>query len=194
MREQDDRAATEHATPRRTAPSRTTGGPRSGVTGSAAHLLHLQRTLGNAVVARMVEEARSEEPGAPVQRSTVEQVLSSRGSPMDAPVREEMETRLEADFSDVELHTGATAQRAVAEVGARALTSGNHVVLGEDAGDPHILAHELGHVIQQRNGPVDGTDNGDGLKISDPSDRFERAAEENARRVMSVPLEDMDYG
>jgi hypothetical protein len=43
-------------------------------------------------------------------------------------------------------------------------------------------------VIQQRQGPVSGADNGDGLSVSDPGDRFERAAEANAVRVMSGPV------
>ncbi|MFD7660963.1 DUF4157 domain-containing protein, partial [Actinosynnema sp. NPDC059797] len=68
-----------------------------------------------------------------------------------------------------------------------AYTSGNHVVLGQGGADPHTLAHELTHVIQQRSGPVAGTDRGDGLAISDPDDRFERAAEANATRAMSGP-------
>jgi hypothetical protein len=50
-----------------------------------------------------------------------------------------------------------------------------------------MLAHELTHVVQQRSGPVDGTDSGGGIKVSDPSDRFEREASANADRVMSDP-------
>ncbi|NEE20089.1 DUF4157 domain-containing protein, partial [Streptomyces sp. SID7499] len=68
------------------------------------------------------------------------------------------------------------------EIGARAYTSGNHVVIGTGGTDKHTLAHELTHVIQQRQGPVAGTDNGTGLKVSEPSDRFEREAEANATR------------
>jgi hypothetical protein len=49
-----------------------------------------------------------------------------------------------------------------------------------------MLAHELTHVVQQRSGPVDGTDAGGGVKVSDPSDRFEREAVANADRVMSA--------
>ncbi|MFI0466247.1 DUF4157 domain-containing protein [Saccharopolyspora sp. 5N102] len=157
----------------------------SGVPGSAEHILHLQRTLGNAVVARAIADARSD--GVEVQRSAVHDVLRSSGEPLDEPVRTDMESRLGADFSDVRLHTGPAAQRSAAEIGARAYTSGNHVVIGEGGTDKHTLAHELTHVIQQRSGPVAGTDNGDGLKVSDPSDRFEREAEQNAKRVMAQP-------
>ncbi|GGL68539.1 hypothetical protein GCM10010129_09910 [Streptomyces fumigatiscleroticus] len=125
-----------------------------------------------------------------MQRSSVPSVLSSPGRPLDGEVRAEMEARLGADFSDVRLHTGPAAQRSAAEIGARAYTSGSHVVIGSQGADRHTLAHELTHVIQQRQGPVAGTDNGSGLSISDPSDRFERAAEENARRVLSGPVPD----
>jgi hypothetical protein len=50
-----------------------------------------------------------------------------------------------------------------------------------------MLAHELTDVVQQRNGPVDGTPAGGGIQVSDPSDRFEREAAANAERAMSVP-------
>jgi len=42
-------------------------------------------------------------------------------------------------------------------------------------------------VVQQRSGPVDGTSAPGGIKVSDPSDRFEREASANADRVMSSP-------
>ncbi|OQR65488.1 hypothetical protein B6E66_03950 [Streptomyces maremycinicus] len=122
-----------------------------------------------------------------MQRSSVPDVLRTAGQPLDGAVRTEMEARLGADFSDVRLHTGPTAQRSADEVGARAYTSGSHVVIGAGGADRHTLAHELTHVIQQRQGPVAGTDNGSGLSVSDPSDRFERAAEDNARRVLAGP-------
>ncbi|WP_407698441.1 eCIS core domain-containing protein [Streptomyces cyaneochromogenes] len=114
-------------------------------------------------------------------------MLRAPGQPLDPATRTDMEARLGADFSDVRLHTGPAAQRSAADVGARAYTSGNHIVIGSGGADRHTLAHELTHVIQQRQGPVAGTDNGSGLSVSDPSDHFERAAEENARRVMSGP-------
>lgn len=101
-----------------------------------------------------------------------------------------MEARLGADFSDVRIHDDSAARSSAAEIGARAYTSGSHVVIGDGGGDKHTLAHELTHVIQQRQGPVAATDNGSGLRVSDPSDRFEREAEANATRVMSEPVPD----
>lgn len=148
-----------------------------------AGVLALQRAAGNAAVARLLGQhglGRGAE-----QRSAVDEVLAAPGQPLAEPLRSEMEARLGADFSDVRVHTGTHAQRSAAEIGARAYTSGNHVVIGDGAGDRHTLAHELTHVIQQRRGPVAGTDTGNGLRVSDPDDRFEREAEANATRVMS---------
>ena len=161
---------------------------------AARDVLALQRSTGNAAVARMLEQARQQygagdgdqqTAATSVQRSAVQDVLRGPGQPMAAPLQKEMEARLGADFSHVRVHTDAAARASAAEVDARAYTSGEHVVLGPWGNDPHILAHELTHVIQQRLGPVGGTDSGEGLRISDPSDRFEREAEAHAGQVMS---------
>ncbi|WP_220140191.1 eCIS core domain-containing protein [Kitasatospora acidiphila] len=161
---------------------------------SPQHLLALQRAVGNRAVSAMLAQRRGGgSAGAdPVQRATAHTVLRSPGRALDTPVRAEMEARLGADFSQVRLHTDAAAQRSASELGARAYTSGEHIVIGSGGADKHTLAHELTHVIQQRQGPVAGTDSGDGLRVSDPSDRFERAAEANATRVMAGPLPDLE--
>ncbi|WP_055524158.1 DUF4157 domain-containing protein [Streptomyces graminilatus] len=155
-----------------------------------AAVLALQRSAGNAAVVAMLQrqadadrQTAATDPGAQCR-----QVLSTSGSPMPDALRTEMEARLGADFSDVRLHTDTVAQRSAQGVHARAYTSRNHVVIGAGGGDRHTLAHELTHVIQQRQGPVAGTDTGTGLRVSDPSDVFERAAEANARRVLAGPV------
>ncbi|MGW2471741.1 eCIS core domain-containing protein [Streptomyces sp. NPDC001665] len=153
-----------------------------------AELLEVQRTLGNAAALHLLRRAQEKPPEQTaqpaVQRSAVHDVLSGSGRPLAASLRAEMESRLGADFSDVRVHDDAAARASAAGVGARAYTSGHHVVIGEGGADKHTLAHELTHVIQQRQGPVSGSDNGSGLRVSDPSDRFERDAEANAHRVM----------
>ncbi|WP_052434604.1 eCIS core domain-containing protein [Streptacidiphilus melanogenes] len=198
----DDSARSLRARERQPQPSAAPAG--------AAELLALQRAAGNAAVTRMLtsvqrsaeDQAQGQEHGhqghdhahddahahedRPVQRATAHQVLRSPGQPLQDTLRQEMEDRLGADFSDVRIHTDALAQRSAAEVGAHAYTSGNHVVLTDGGSDKHTLAHELTHVIQQRRGPVAGTDTGDGLRVSDPGDRFEREAEANATRVMAT--------
>ncbi|WP_443041626.1 eCIS core domain-containing protein [Streptomyces sp. B21-083] len=176
---------------------------RAGGGAPSSARLALQSSAGNAAVVQMLRTAghswaqekhqhgagcghqQAEQPE--VQRSAVHDVLRSGGSPLDDATRTDMESRLGADFSDVRIHNDSAAKASAAEVGARAYTSGSHVVIGDGGGDQHTLAHELTHVIQQRQGPVAGTDNGSGLKVSDPSDRFEREAEANATRVTSGP-------
>ncbi|MEV3871851.1 DUF4157 domain-containing protein [Streptomyces sp. NPDC049906] len=171
---------------------------------SAQRLLALQATVGNAAVVQLLRRAgRAGQGGhedrhqhgagcghqqaeqAAVQRSAVHRVLRSGGRPLDAATRSDMESRLGADFANVRIHDDSAARASAAEIGARAYTSGNHIVIGNGGADRHTLAHELTHVIQQRQGPVAGTDNGAGLKVSDPSDRYEREAEANATRVLA---------
>jgi hypothetical protein len=104
-----------------------------------------------------------------------------------------MEARLGADFSDVRVHTDSAADGSAKSVQAHAYTVGSNIVFQRDRYEPGttdgqtLLAHELTHVVQQRSGPVDGTSTGNGVKVSDPSDRFERDAAANADRVMSQP-------
>ena len=147
--------------------------------GDQEEILALQRTLGNAATAELIEQGDGE---------SVHDVLRGPGRSLDPPLRQEMEARLGADFSGVRVHDDATAHASAAGINARAYTSGEHVVIGSGGADKHTLAHELTHVIQQRSGPVAGTDGGDGLRISDPSDRFERAAEATARTAMAGPV------
>jgi len=149
----------------------------------AEGLLGLQRAAGNAAVIGMVEE-----------RSPVLDVVSSGGGqPLDTETRADMEGRLGHDFGDVRVHTDSRASDSAKAVNAHAYTVGSNVVFQRDAYDPgsdagkHMLAHELTHVVQQRQGPVDGTSTGSGIAVSDPSDRFERDAVANADRAMSAP-------
>ncbi|MEV7598765.1 DUF4157 domain-containing protein [Kitasatospora sp. NPDC089797] len=183
-------------------------GTASAAPASARGILALQASVGNTAVVQMMRRAglldgrqrhehgagcghrQAAEGAAAVQRSAVHDVLATGGRPLDTATRTDMEARLGADFSDVRVHDDTAARASAAEVGARAYTSGSHIVIGAGGADKHTLAHELTHVIQQRQGPVAGTDNGDGLRVSDPSDRFEREAEANATRAMHRPVAD----
>lgn len=112
---------------------------------------------------------------------------------MDPEVRGEMEGRLGHDFSDVRVHDDGAAHDSAKAVNAHAYTVGSNVVFQRDKYDPSsadgkvMLAHELTHVVQQRSGPVDGSSAPGGIKVSDPSDRFEREASANAEKAMAAP-------
>ncbi len=139
-----------------------------------AALLHLQRAAGNAGVARLLAEEQVEPP----------RPIRGGGEPLEPATRAAMERSFGTDFGSVRVHRGAEAARSAAAFRARAYTVGEDVVLGDTAPEPRTIAHELTHVVQQRAGPVDGTPIGKGVRVSDPSDRFERAAEATADRVM----------
>jgi len=146
-------------------------------------LLRLQRQAGNAAVVQRLQGTEDQD--------SVERARGAGGQALDPATRVQMEQAFATDFGDVRLHTGTEADASARGFGAHAYTVGNDVVFsrggyepGTDAGR-RTLAHELTHVVQQRSGPVDGTDTGAGVKMSDPSDRFEQAAETAAANVIS---------
>lgn len=151
-------------------------------------LLRLQQTVGNSGATAAVQRA-----AAPAAHPVHEVVGSGGGRALDPEVRADMESRLGHDFGDVRVHTDAAAHESAAAVDAHAYTVGSDVVFQRGAYDPEsaagrtTLAHELTHVVQQRSGPVDGTDTGDGVRVSDPGDRFEREAVATAAEAMAAP-------
>lgn len=148
-------------------------------------VIGLQRAAGNAATAQLMED----------EGPSVHDVVSGSGQEIDAPVRKDMESRMGEDFSEVRVHTGDKADASAKSVSAHAYTVGSNIVFQRGAYDPGssagqtMLAHELTHVVQQRNGPVDGTPVGGGVSVSDPSDRFEREASSNAEAVMAQPVQ-----
>jgi hypothetical protein len=149
----------------------------------AASVLHLQRTAGNASVVQMLADDE--------QRSPVHEVVGSGGgSPLEPGTRASMEQAFGRSFGDVRIHTGEAASASARSVGANAYTVGSDIVFrsGHGPGTPTFqrdIAHELEHVNQQQAGPVDGTEAAGGIRVSDPSDRFERAAEQRATEIVS---------
>jgi hypothetical protein len=153
--------------------------------GAEHPVLELQRTAGNRAVTALVVQRRAEDEGT-ATRSAIDSAISGSGQALPAPLRSRAEAHLSADLSGVRIHTGAAAARSASAVAAESYTVGNDVVFGAGQYDPsssrgqHLIAHELTHVVQQRQGPVSGSQIGGGVAVSDPGDRFERAAEASA--------------
>jgi hypothetical protein len=88
----------------------------------------------------------------------------SPGSRLDADTRTLMGPHFGRDFSQVRVHSGATAEQSARDVSATAYTVGHHIVFdsGRFAPTTHegqrLLAHELAHVVQQSG--VGGTSRG----------------------------------
>lgn len=152
----------------------------------AGSVLRLQRTAGNAAVTEMLQRDEEESPVHGV-------IGRGGGQALDDGTRATMEGAFGADFGSVRVHTDAAASDSAKTVQAHAYTVGENVVFqsgnyspGSDSGK-RMLAHELTHVVQQRSGPVDGTPASGGIKVSDPSDRFEREAATTAERAVAGP-------
>lgn len=85
----------------------------------------------------------------------VHEVLSSPGQPLDAKVRNFMESRFGYDFQSVRVHTDSRAAESAQSIEALAYTQGKNVVFGtgqyapESFSGRELLAHELTHVVQQ---------------------------------------------
>ncbi|MBN2527997.1 MAG: DUF4157 domain-containing protein [Deltaproteobacteria bacterium] len=93
---------------------------------------------------------------------------SNNGIPHE--VQAKMETAMNADFSNVQLHPNSSK---APEVGALAYTQGNdiHFAPGQFSPDTssgrQLLGHELAHVVQQREGRVQPTTEVAGMPVND---------------------------
>ena len=111
----------------------------------------------------------------------------SAGQPLDPATRGKMEGAFSADFGDVRVHQGAAAGEAASGLNARAFTADKDIFFGAGQYNPasrdggHLLAHELTHVVQQRDA-AKGT--GNGATISSAGDATEHQADAAADAVM----------
>jgi hypothetical protein len=130
---------------------------------------------------------RSEVDEAPL---VVHEVLRSSGQPLDPRTRSLMEPRFGHDFSRVRVHTDAKAAESAQSVNALAFTVGHDLVFATGEYNPQssdgmrLLAHELAHVVQQREvGHDAGVQHR--LRVGDEDDAAEREADAMAERSLS---------
>jgi hypothetical protein len=127
--------------------------------------MHLQRTLGNQGVQRLLranarahvqaKHAHATGAGESTAPPIVHEVLRSSGQPLDTSTRASMESRFGHDFRQVQVHTDARAAESANALSAHAYTVGQHIAFGAGQYRPQqtegqrLLAHELTHVVQQ---------------------------------------------
>jgi len=96
--------------------------------------------------------------GALIASQKVEQgINNSKGSGQSLPenTQQDLGEKMNADFSDVKIHTDEKAVQMNKEVGAKAFTHGNDIYFNNGQYNPtsnqgkHLLAHELTHTVQQ---------------------------------------------
>ncbi len=119
------------------------------------------------------------------------------GQPLDGALQEQMGANLGCDFNEVRIHTGAEADDLNRRLSARAFTIGSDIFFTRGAYDPNsisgweLIAHELIHVVQQRNGRVSG--DARGMTVRPAGDEFEQEADNlsqivaGTREVLTKP-------
>src|SRR5262245_3940709 len=86
----------------------------------------------------------------------VGEALGSAGQPLEDSCRKFLEDGFGQDLRDVRVHTNAVAAESARALGSSAFTVGKNVVFGQNQYNPttasgrKLIAHELGHVMQNK--------------------------------------------
>jgi hypothetical protein len=157
-------------------------------------ILHLQRTIGNQAVLRILqsEVKESDTPSQSIQRNTrplsfddPEQIKKTaeegvKGSGDKLPHLEKIQASFgNHDLSNIRAHIGGAAGKANHAIGAKAYTIGNTIAF-KVTPDVHTAAHEAAHVLQQR-GNIQLPNRG----VGQVGDKYERHADSVANRVVA---------
>ena len=97
--------------------------------------------LPNSLVMRIMQESGAEQEA--------DKLSSNLTSTTPDELREEMGSRLGADFSNVQFHSDSMSMNKSKAMGARAWAQGRDVYFGKGGFDPKVAAHELVHTVQQ---------------------------------------------
>ena len=152
----------------------------------AAVVRSVASSIGNAAFARFAEPGSALLPGGRVHPDVETAIAAARGqgAALDAGVRDRVGTALGDPLSDVRVHADERADALARSVSARAFATGADIFFARGeyrpataAGDA-LLAHELTHVVQQRDSPATGP-----LTVTDPGGALEVEAEAIAREL-----------
>lgn len=106
---------------------------------------------------------------------------ATQGAGSEVPYRADMERSFGQGFGSVRAHLGGHATAGLDALNARAATKGETIAFESASPSRELVAHELTHVVQQRQG------GGAGLQakgeVSDPSDAAEQEADLVASKV-----------
>jgi hypothetical protein len=103
------------------------------------------------------QDGRSSHPLS-LTSGLIGETLRSPGQPLEPGTRTFMESRFGQDFSQVRVHCDERAAASAKAMDASAYTSGSNIAFGKERYQPStangrmLIAHELAHVVQQRQG------------------------------------------
>jgi hypothetical protein len=143
-------------------------------------------SIGNAAFARFAEPGSGILPGGRVHPEVETAIAAARGQggALDAGVRDRVGEALGDPLTDVRVHADERADALARSVSARAFTTGSDVFFARGEYQPTtatgdaLIAHELTHVVQQRDSPATGP-----LTVTDPGGELEVEAEAIAREL-----------
>ena len=105
-------------------------------------------------------EGKNDEEGDEAKMQAVEQKINAKkgsGRPLNHQVKADMEQSFKFDFSEVKIHNDKEAAELCSSLNAHAFAIGNDIFFNTGKFDPdgeagkELLAHELTHVVQQKN-------------------------------------------
>jgi hypothetical protein len=126
----------------------------------------LQRQEEEEAQTKVQKQEEEEVQAKSIQRKelTASTSLESRinlqkggGNPLPEDLRKDLEIKMNASFRHVRIHNDNAANKLCEELNALAFTVGNHIFFRSGRYQPgtstgkELLAHELTHVLQQRN-------------------------------------------
>ena len=157
----------------------------SGQSHDAHFIFHLQRTIGNHAVQRLLQAKAEEQSIDPAPTSSphfaydfsrIPAYSKPRTNPL--PYFERIQARFgKHDVGQVHAEVGGAAAETASEMDAMAFTSGERIGF-KNSPDLRLAAHEAAHVIQQRNGAWP-----QGV-MGRPNDALERHADAVAENVV----------
>jgi hypothetical protein len=126
------------------------------------------------------------------------QAARDQGQPLPPALRQDFETKFDADFSQVRVHTDARADQLNRSIQAVAFATGRDLFFQREAYDPDsydgqkLIAHELTHVLQQRAGggtalaSIQRNSDGEAPKITSETTFRAPGGTDNTRKTVGV--------
>jgi hypothetical protein len=138
--------------------------------------------------AALTKRWETPETAANVAIGLLHEALRSDGQPLDTQSRAFFEPRFGYNFSLVRVYDDATAAESARSIGALAYTAGSKIAFGAGHYQPgtsqgrKLIAHELAHVVQQRDG------NGAGPSLCSRTERGGQEVEKPGQfRPLQIP-------
>jgi len=123
--------------------------------------------------------------------------INTKGSPLSKNQRTFFESRMQEYFGDVRLHTDQDASNAAKEIGAKAFTWQNHIVVNSSYFNANslesqqLMAHELKHVRQQKEGKhkIQMMPEEESTPETDREQSMDQEAQEGSRETVASEME-----